>query len=376
MTFASACSHQVHLRHDHVGAGHPGPVGRAPGHGVEHGDDDEDAVALRHADRGSRLLGHGVQPDGTVRVDDALRAAGRPTRVTHGRGGALVEVGPREAGLLGRQQPLVGERLAEGRGVPLPDHDDRLDGLQFVLDACQQRNEGGVDDDAAVLGVVDDIGQLLGRQPDVQRVQDRSHAGDGEVGLEVALVVPAEGADAVTRLDAEPGQGGGQPLGPGGHLDETGLAAAALLHRDDGAVAVYPLPVEQQVSDQERGVLHGALHAPSMASAPRPCLTGRVATVEPHGCRLVLAPDARRHSDAGRVRRAVGVLGPAVALRCPFVLRTLLPHDWSCASRRSASALRHSSPKSSESWSFFFIARGKREASSPLQDSVERTTVP
>ena len=220
---------------------------------------------LRHADRGGRLLGHGVQPDGAVRVDDALGAARRPARVTHGRGRALVEVGPGEAGLLGGEQPLVGERLAEGRGVPLPHHDDGLDRLQVVLDARQQRNERGVDDDAAVLGVVDDVGQLLGREPDVQRVQHRSHAGDGEIRLEVALVVPAEGADAVTRLDAEPGQGGGQPLGPGGDLDEAGLAAAALLHRDDGAVAVHPLPVEQQVSDQERGVLHGALHAPSMA---------------------------------------------------------------------------------------------------------------
>ena len=67
----------------------------------------------------------------------------------------------------------------------------------------------------AVLGVVDDVGQLLGREPDVERVQHGPHAGDGEIGLEVALVVPAEGADAVARLDAEPGQGGGQLLGPG-----------------------------------------------------------------------------------------------------------------------------------------------------------------
>ena len=217
-------SHQVHLRHDHVGAGHPGAVGRTPGHGVEHGDDDEYAVALRHADRRGCLLGHGVQPDGTVRVDDALGTAGRPARVTHGGRGALVEVGPREAGLLGGEQTLVGERLAEGRGVPLPHHDDRLDRLEVVLDARQQRNERGIDDDAAVLGVVDDIRQLLGREPDVERVQHRPHAGDGEIRLEVALVVPAEGADAAIRPDAEPGEGGGQLLGPGGDLDEAGLA--------------------------------------------------------------------------------------------------------------------------------------------------------
>ena len=132
------------------------------------------------------------------------------------------------------------------------------------LIAGQQRDERGVDDDAAVLGVVDDVGQLLGREPDVERVQHRSHGGDGEIRLEVALVVPAEGADAVTLLDAQPGQGGGQLLGPGGHLGEGGRAVPALLDGDDGAVAVDPLPVAQDVADQERGVLHGAFHAPSM----------------------------------------------------------------------------------------------------------------
>ena len=87
----------------------------------------------------------------------------------------------------------------------------------------------------------------------------------------MALVVPAEGADPVARLDAEPGQRGGQLLGPDGHLGKGGPAAPALLDGDDGAVTVHPLPVAKDVSDQEWGVLHGALHAPSMTSVPLPC---------------------------------------------------------------------------------------------------------
>ena len=263
--------HEEHLRHDHVGAGHPGAVGGAPRHGVEHGDDDQDAVGLRHADGGGRLLGHGVQPGGAVRVHDALGVAGGAARVAHGRGGALVEHGPVEAGLLGGQQPLVGEGLPEGRGVALAGHDDGLDGLQLVLDGGQQRDQRGVHDDEAVLGVVDDVGQLIGGEPDVERVQDRPHGGDGEVGLEVALVVPGEGADPVPRLDPQAGEGGGQLLGPGRHLGEGGRAVPALLDGDDGAVAVHLLPVAEDVADQERGVLHGAFHGPSMASAPLLC---------------------------------------------------------------------------------------------------------
>ena len=209
-----------------------------------------------------------------MRVHDALGVAGGAARVAHRRGGALVEVRPFEARLLGRQQSLVGEGLTQGGGIALPGDDDGLDRLEVVLDGGQERDERGVDDYHAVLGVVHDIGQLLDREPDVQGVQHRSHAGDGEVGLQVALVVPAEGAHAVTLFDPEAGERGRQPLGPGRHLGERGRAVPARLHGDDGAVPVDLLAVPEDVADQERGVLHGALHVPSMASAPRPLRMG------------------------------------------------------------------------------------------------------
>ena len=41
-----------------------------------------------------------------------------------------------------------------------------------------------------ILGVVDDVGELLGEEADVERVEHRAHARDGEVGLEVLLGVP------------------------------------------------------------------------------------------------------------------------------------------------------------------------------------------
>ena len=247
--------------------GQPGAVGGPPRVGVEHGHDDEDAVLFGHAHRGGRLLGHGVQVGRAVRVDDALGVAGGAARVTHGGGGALVELGPFEARLLGGQEALVGERLAEGRGVALPRHDDRLDRLEVVLDGGQQRDQRRVDDDHAVLGVVDHVGQLLGREADVQGVQDGAHGREWRD-------TPRDGPGCSSRR-CPPGrrhgpqalQGLGQLLRPGRHLGEGGRAVAARLDGDHRAVAVHLLPVPEDVADQEGCVLHRALHGPSMSSA-------------------------------------------------------------------------------------------------------------
>ena len=62
-----------------------------------------------------------------------------------------------------------------------------------------------------VLGVVRDVGELLGEQPDVERVQHGAHRRHREVGLEVLGVVPLERADPLVPGDAQPAQGVGEP---------------------------------------------------------------------------------------------------------------------------------------------------------------------
>ena len=64
-----------------------------------------------------------------------------------------------------------------------------------------------VDEYDPVGGVGDRAGDLLREEPDIDGVQHRAHARDGEVQLEVAVRVPAEARDAVARPDAEPVQG-------------------------------------------------------------------------------------------------------------------------------------------------------------------------
>ena len=75
------------------------------------------------------------------------------------------------------------------------------------LERRQQRGQQGeqraVDEDHLVVGVVDDVGELLGEQPDVERVQDTPGARRGEVQLEVAGGVPRERRHPAVIGDAE-----------------------------------------------------------------------------------------------------------------------------------------------------------------------------
>ena len=70
----------------------------------------------------------------------------------------------------------------------------------------QDRHQRLIDDDDAVLGMVDRVSDLLRKEPKVDRVQDGADGGDGEIGFEMLLAIPAKAADAVTGFDAEPMQ--------------------------------------------------------------------------------------------------------------------------------------------------------------------------
>ncbi len=172
--------------------------------------------------------------------------------------------------------------------------------------------ERGVHDDAPVLGVVDHVGQLVGRQPDVQRVQHRAH-GTGWPGRPPggpgcsSRRCPTRSPSSIPRRLQGALASFSARLG---HLGEGGRAVPARLNGDDCAVAVHLLPVAEDVADQERCVLHGAFHGPVWPARPgrahRPVLftvggspgTGRgpprppwraipglIRSVPPSGCR-------------------------------------------------------------------------------------------
>jgi hypothetical protein len=92
---------------------------------------------------------------------------------------------------------------------------DRLERRRHLL---EQRHQHVVDEHDAVLRVVGDVGELVGEQADVQRVQHRAVARRRHVDLEVALRVPRERGHAVARLDPERAQRVRDAVDPLPHL--------------------------------------------------------------------------------------------------------------------------------------------------------------
>ena len=198
-----------------------------------------------------------------MRIRDAFRVAGRPRRVAHRGGASFVDLRPREARLLGREQLFVSKDVA-GQSTRVAfrraGHDVRLDGLEVGCDARKQGNEGIVDDDDLVLGVVDDVRQLVREEPQVQRVHHSAHTRNGEIRLEMLLRVPAERSDAVAGFDAESLQCGREPLCSVSYLCEGRAAVGPALEGGDFAIRIDGAAMTEDHADRQGEVLHRALH--------------------------------------------------------------------------------------------------------------------
>ena len=90
--------------------------------------------------------------------------------------------------------------------------------MTFGAHLLPERQQAFVDEHGAVVGVVDDVGELVGVEAEVEGVEDAAHERDAEVGLEVRAVVPAERGDAIARPDAEIEQGAGEAAGADGEV--------------------------------------------------------------------------------------------------------------------------------------------------------------
>ena len=206
---------ELGARQDDRTAGERRDIGQAPGIGMEQRDDGQDRAVVREqvGTRGDEE--EGVQHHRAVGIEHALGLARGARRVAERAGGVLVELGPREGRRHLGQQALVAEQaahLAVGRHVLAVRHQHvGLDGLESGGDLLDQRQEGRIEEQRRVLGVVGDVGDLLGEQPRVDGVADGADAGDGVVELEVAVAVPGQRRDPVAGLDAEPDQRVRQP---------------------------------------------------------------------------------------------------------------------------------------------------------------------
>ena len=255
----------VHLRagHHHVGAGRRARHREAPGIGVEHRHDRQHRVGGAHA---HRILAHGderVEHVGAVGIEHALGVARCAGGVAEAAGGIFREVAPAHILRTPVDPDVEGNRaeLVLGHRVGAGIDDEGFDGFELALDGLDDRQEGLVEDEDLVFGVVGDPGDLLRVEARVDRVQDRADAHGAVPGGHVAFGVPAEGRDPVAEDDAGVLEGRGDLLGHGVELRVGGARDVAFdAARDDFAVAVLQARVLEDLVHGQRPVLHNAFH--------------------------------------------------------------------------------------------------------------------
>ncbi len=150
----------------------------------------------------------------------------------------------------------------EGRAVAGADEDHVLDAGELVGDSGHERNQGVVHHEDLVLGVVDDVDELFGEQPDVERMKDGAHGAAREICFEMLLAVPAKRRDTVAETHAELGQCVGELSRSISHRREARDAVFAFVDRDDSAIPVDASSVLEDGRNQKRAVLHGTLKHP------------------------------------------------------------------------------------------------------------------
>ena len=165
-----------------------------------------DSVPRRNPHHVRRRRRPGMQHGRAVRIQHALRVAGRAGTVTHGRGGPFVELRPVVIAVLYGQQGFVAIDIGQRgfRHIRLVRHDDEaLHGTDIGRDLFEQRQEGQVGEDQHVFGMVHDIGDLRREKPGVDHVTDRAHARYAVIQLVMAIAVPRQGRDPVAFPDSK-----------------------------------------------------------------------------------------------------------------------------------------------------------------------------
>ena len=218
------------------------------------------------------LLQHGqaVDDGGAVAVQHALRIARGARGIAERGGRALVQLGPVVAVRLAGEQALLGNHLeaaaqrAVGRDIGLRPHDDdgAQAGRQPVGQRLGARQQGRVDEQVGVGGILQDEGDLVGEEPRIHRMQHGAHRGDAVVDLQVPVLVPGQRGDALAAA-APRGRPAHGPAGRRGRRPAARYGATRRAIRpggDDLRPAMVPRRVLEHGGDQQRTVLHQAEH--------------------------------------------------------------------------------------------------------------------
>ena len=181
--------------------------------------------------------------------------------------------------------------------------------LQLVGQRREQRDQRPVDEDDLVLGVVGDVDELLGEQPDVEGVQHPAGARRGQVELQVARGVPAERADPAVRADAQRVEHRGEPAHPHRPLGD----GRAWSRRPPSAVTIGLCPKYCSARWKTCGRVSGrSCISPSMGlGTPRtvPAVSPRKLPGTGHAVRIAIL-----RGEAVRATEITARVGPVTAL--------------------------------------------------------------
>jgi hypothetical protein len=82
-----------------------------------------------------------------------------------------------------------GQLAGRHRGGARQHHDGLQDRRQIGRDGFDDRQEAGIGEDHAVLGMAGDVGDVCGGQPGIDGVADGADAGDGVIEFDMAVAV-------------------------------------------------------------------------------------------------------------------------------------------------------------------------------------------
>src|SRR5947209_4018475 len=185
-------------------------------------------------------------------VQNTFRISRRPTGVAEAAGLALISLVPAIVPVLGSKKfiKLVVKANEAARSA------------EFRSKSFDDRGKGAIVEDDTVLGVVDDISQLVIEQPRIKRVENAAHADDAEPRYQVPVVIHCQRCDTFSGPHPESLESLGELPRSSGNLDPVGADSHAVgARRDDLARAVLAFGMVHQPHDAERKVLHCAERA-------------------------------------------------------------------------------------------------------------------
>jgi hypothetical protein len=190
----------------------------------------------------------------------------------------------------GRSDDLLVEQVADA--AVERDHRAQVGHLAGAAQLEDRRGEALLDDDRPGRRAAQQVGELAGAQPPVQRDHDRARRRDADLDLDVLQAVGAQDGDAVELLDAQADQAVGDA--PADRA-QVAVRAGSVLVDDRGLLEVEAVALDQ-VGQRER------------VPPRRPCTTSSSGShVGEHGIRfprrpLALAPVDPAHQSINRAR--------------------------------------------------------------------------